>query len=162
MASDAANATLIAIAISSIIPGWRCWISAHAPDRNGPAAPEEDHRAEDRSDPVDAGEVELVAEPVHDHRARDDDRDGQQQAPPEPSPKHARMARMLRVARMAVACRAPSWVPGHASRRAARVARRSSVRPPSRRTTNVPSWLNRLICSGPRARRRSTASDPHG
>ena len=67
-----------------------------------PAAPEEDHGAEDRSDPVDAGEIEVVAEPVHDHRAGDDDRDGQQQAPPESSPKHVRMARMLR-ARVAVA-----------------------------------------------------------
>ena len=34
-----------------------------------PAAPEEDHRAEHRADPLDAGEVELVAEPVHDHVA---------------------------------------------------------------------------------------------
>ena len=68
-----------------------------------PAAPKEDHRAEDGSDPVDAGEVELVAEPVHDHRAGDDDRDGQQQAPPEPTPKHVRMAGMLRMACVAVA-----------------------------------------------------------
>ena len=50
VASDAAYATLIAIAISSIIPGWRCWISAHAPDRNDPAAPEEDH--EPRTGPI--------------------------------------------------------------------------------------------------------------
>ena len=33
VASDAAYATLIAIATSSIIPGWRSWISAHAPER---------------------------------------------------------------------------------------------------------------------------------
>ena len=34
-----------------------------------PAAPEEDDRAEHRPDPLDAGEVQLVAEPVHDHVA---------------------------------------------------------------------------------------------
>src|SRR5699024_10577690 len=50
----------------------------------GPAAPPEDHRPEHRADPVDAREVELVAEPVHDHRAGRDDRDAEDQAPPEP------------------------------------------------------------------------------
>jgi hypothetical protein len=49
-----------------------------------PAAPEEHDRAEHRADPLDAGEVELVAEPVHDHVAGDHHRHGQQQAPPEP------------------------------------------------------------------------------
>ena len=52
-----------------------------------PAAPEEDDRPEHRADPLDPGEVELVAEPVHDHVAGRHHRDGQQQAPPEPPPE---------------------------------------------------------------------------
>ena len=45
-----------------------------------------------------------VAEPVHDHLAGHDDRDGQQQAPPEPSAEHLRVARWS-------ACSAWLWVP---------------------------------------------------
>ena len=76
VASDAAYATLIAIATSSIIPGWRCWISAHAPDRN--TQPHQKKITEPRTGPIQSMPVKSssVAEPVHDHRAGDDDRDG--------------------------------------------------------------------------------------
>ena len=76
------------MAISSIIPGWRSSISRQPPSRNGQPPQKKIDRAEHRADPLDAGEVELVAEPVHDHVAGHDHRDGQQQAPPEPAPEH--------------------------------------------------------------------------
>ena len=52
--------------------------------QEGPATPEEDDRPQHGTDPLHAGEVELVAEPGHDHVTGRHDRDGQQQAPPEP------------------------------------------------------------------------------
>ena len=56
-----------------------------------PATPEEHDRAEQRPDPLDAREVERVAEPVHDHVARHDERDGQDQRHPEAAPEHLRV-----------------------------------------------------------------------
>ena len=65
---------------------------AHLGDGTGQerlAAPGEDERAEHRPDPGDA--VDLVAEPLHHHLARDDDGDGQQQREPEPPPERLRV-----------------------------------------------------------------------
>jgi hypothetical protein len=72
---------VIAIAISSIIPGWRLRSSERAPLRNG--HPAQKNTTDPRMGQVDAGEVEVVAEPVHDHRAGHDDGHGEGEAPPE-------------------------------------------------------------------------------
>src|SRR3546814_20276007 len=50
-----------------------------------PTAPEEDHRPQHRAHPLDAIEVDLVAEPVHDHLTGSHHRDRQEKAPPEPA-----------------------------------------------------------------------------
>ena len=56
-----------------------------------PATPPEHDRAEHRPEPRHPGEVELVAEPLHHHLARDDERDRQRQAHPEPAAEHLRV-----------------------------------------------------------------------
>ncbi len=68
--------------------------------QEGPAAPEEDDRAEDRPDPLDPGEVDRVAEPVHDHGAGQDHGHRQQQRPPEPAPEHLDVVAVVAVVRM--------------------------------------------------------------
>ena len=88
-AIDDAHATVIAIAISSIIPGAAIANLVDGALEERPAAPDEHERAEHRPDPGDA--VELVAEPVHDHLARDDHRDRDQQRQPEPAAEHLRV-----------------------------------------------------------------------
>src|SRR3546814_3876308 len=50
--------------------------------------PEEDDSSEHRTDPLDPVEVELVAEPVHDHVAGGHDGNAEQQAPPKPTSEH--------------------------------------------------------------------------
>ena len=79
-AIEAPHATVIAIAISSIIPGARSRTSTTAPAKRL-AAVEEDERPQDRPDPGDVRQ--LVAEPPHHHLGGHDDRDGQGQAQPE-------------------------------------------------------------------------------
>ena len=56
-----------------------------------PTTPEEHDRTKDRTDQTHAREVQLVAEPVHDHLGRDNDRNGQPQAQPEPATEHLRI-----------------------------------------------------------------------
>ena len=79
--------------MSSIIPGWR----RRASSTPRPATPQEHERAEYRPDQVDAGEVEHVPEPVHDHVAGDHQRDREQEAQPEPSPEHLDVMASVRV-----------------------------------------------------------------
>ena len=72
----------MAMLISSIMPGWP---ALRVPRRRG-TAPRRTRRS---PCPAPAGpsrprEVQAVPEPLHDHRAGDDHRDGEHQAPPEP------------------------------------------------------------------------------
>ena len=69
-----------------------------------PSAPEEHERAEHRPDPCDA--VEFVAEPVHDHLARHDHGDRDQQRQPEPPTEHLRV--MSGVLVMPAGCAPPA------------------------------------------------------
>ena len=82
---------MIAIAISSIIPGWRSRTSATPPARNG--QPPHKNTTEPSTGPTHAiaGKSMRVAEPVHHHLAGDDERDRQQQAQPEPAAEHLRV-----------------------------------------------------------------------
>ena len=80
---------------------------ADAADQERPAAVEEDDRAEHRADPRDAGEVQRVAEPVHDHLAGRDDRHGQRQAQPELAPEHLRVVARVLVVLVVHACNIP-------------------------------------------------------
>jgi hypothetical protein len=81
---DAANATVMAIAISSII------LLPAAFKERLPAV-QEDYCAQDGRDPGRAGERQgRVAHDVPDHGAEVDDRDGQGQGQPEPVLEHRR------------------------------------------------------------------------
>ena len=102
----------MAIAISSIIPGWRDWSSCQPPARNGQPPQTKMTVPSTGPDPLDAVEVEVVAEPVHDHVAGHHDRDGQEQAPPEPAPEHLDVVAVPAVA-AAWGC-AHRGTPGHA------------------------------------------------
>ena len=68
-----------------------------------PPAIEEHGRPEHRADQADPGEVEVVAEPVHDHLTGDRQRDGEHEAHPEQAMEHLRVVPgMAAMAAMAV------------------------------------------------------------
>ena len=68
VAIDAVHATVMAMAIRSIMPGRPIADLRHGPCQERPPAPGEHEGAEHRPDPCDAGQ--LVAEPLHHHLAR--------------------------------------------------------------------------------------------
>ena len=88
VAIDATNATVMAIAMSSIIPGWRLFDLVPPTGEERPTRPGVEHGAERRPDQLHAVEVEVVAEPVHDHVARQHHGHGEGEAQPEPAPEH--------------------------------------------------------------------------
>ena len=74
-----------------------------------PATPHEDGRPEDGAHRVDAVEVQLVAEPVHDHLVGDHDRNGQQQAPPVAAVEHLGVVTVILVAGALRSLRGGLW-----------------------------------------------------
>ncbi len=60
----------------------------HPAGQERPAAPYEHEGAEHRPHPVDAVDVEVIAEPVHDHVTGHHQRDRQEETPPEPCAEH--------------------------------------------------------------------------
>ena len=94
-AIDAPYATVMATAMSSIIPGWRPRISASPPLRNGRPPTTNTTVPRTGATRPAPGKPQLVAEPVLHHLGEDDHGDGEKEVPPEQAAEQLRMARVV-------------------------------------------------------------------
>ena len=92
--TDETNATVIASAISSIMPGWRLRASSMPPVRNGRPPYEVDDGAEHGCDPLRSRERPVVVEPFLDLFGEHEDGNRECEVAPERDPEHVGVARM--------------------------------------------------------------------
>ena len=106
---DATNATVIARATRSIIPGARLLTSVHRSGEERAAADDVHDRAEHGGDPADQGQVrQRVAEDVGEHAAEEHHRDAESEHPEEQSPV---LGDVVRVAATSVTGMPPAGMP---------------------------------------------------